>query len=91
MPAPRLTRDSSRSPTTLVVVSKTSAPASQSGPADQRRLNRLGDAVANRLGVAWGRHPTADDGSWSGYHTAVQAQDLRRHLPLLLQHMSAFA
>jgi hypothetical protein len=49
------------------------------------------ELLLERLGVAFARHPPADDGSWSGYHTAVQAQDLRRHLPLLLQHMAAFA
>lgn len=49
------------------------------------------EPLLDRLGVAWSRHPTAHDGSWSGYHTAVQAQDLQRHLPLLLQHMAAFA
>ena len=49
------------------------------------------EPLLDRLGIAWGRHPTAEDGSWTGYHTAVQAQDLQRHLPLLLQHMAAFA
>ena len=49
------------------------------------------EPLLDRLGIAWGRHPTAEDGSWTGYHTAVQAQDLQRHLPLLLKHMAAFA
>lgn len=49
------------------------------------------EPLLDRLGIAWSRHPPAGDGSWSGYHTAVQAQDLQRHLPLLLQHMAAFA
>lgn len=49
------------------------------------------EPLLERLGVAFARHPPASDGSWSGYHTAVQAQDLQRHLPLLLEHLAAFA
>ncbi|RZJ08349.1 MAG: hypothetical protein EON50_19615 [Acidovorax sp.] len=49
------------------------------------------EPLLDRLGIGFGRHPPAEDGSWSGYHTAVQARDLQHHLPLLLRHMAAFA
>lgn len=47
------------------------------------------EPLLQRLGIPLYRHPLADDGSWSGYQTAVQARDLRQHLPLLLQHLAA--
>ena len=47
------------------------------------------DPLLARLGVPMSRHAMADDGSWSGYHAAVQARDLQRHLPLLLAHVAS--
>ena len=45
------------------------------------------DALLEGLGVARSRHAIGPDGSWSGYHMAVQASDLQQHLPLLAQHL----
>ncbi len=42
------------------------------------------DALLARHGIHRTRHPLADDGAWTGYATATQAQDLRLYLPTLL-------
>ncbi len=45
------------------------------------------DTTLEHLGIARSRHPHDTHGAWTGYQMQVQAQDLQRHLPRLLQHL----
>ena len=45
------------------------------------------DAILQRLGIARSRHANDAHGAWTGYQLSVQADDVRRHLPLLRQYL----
>lgn len=45
------------------------------------------DAILQRLGIARSRHANDAHGAWTGYQLSVQADDVRRHLPLLRQYV----